>query len=243
MDERDAAGADHLALAILRVDDQAGLLIDAHQGQARRQHLDQAGEAHLPHETAAGVQLLAALAVVPMRDEDQRQAVHAEEIQTGLPVQLLAHFVDLVDGQGIGADGDDGGAGEGDRPTQAMAGEHGIPGLAALQLADGVSGAAGTHEDQVGMVERLDHLGIVRAVGAEAVAGGHGDHLRLVVLQVVLDELAHPPDDLRRVELEAGRRLEQGDAGGVAHAPQDGIEDLLTAGGGLPGTEEDDRSG
>ena len=71
VDEGDAAGADHLALAVLGVDDQAGLLIDTHQGQARGSISTRRAKPSA-HEAAAGIQLLAALAVVPMRDEDRQ---------------------------------------------------------------------------------------------------------------------------------------------------------------------------
>ena len=50
-----------------------------------------------PHEAAARIQLRAALAVVPVRNEDERQAKRAEQVEPRLPVQVVACLVDFVD--------------------------------------------------------------------------------------------------------------------------------------------------
>ncbi len=131
VDQGHPAQADHPADACCQVHHQGGLLVDADHGQVGREQLHQLGEARLAHETAAGIQLFAAIVVVPVRDENQRQAVSAEEIQPGLPVQVLAHLVDLVNRQGVSADGNGRGAGQHQGRAQAVAGEQVMPGQAA----------------------------------------------------------------------------------------------------------------
>src|SRR5439155_7962410 len=81
VDDRDAARSEHLALVPGEVQDAADLLVDAQDGRLGRQHGAESVEALPAHVAAAGVEILAALFIVPVGDDREVQAERAEEVE------------------------------------------------------------------------------------------------------------------------------------------------------------------
>jgi len=79
------------------------MLVDANDHMFRGQQHQQPLEAVLAHEAPGRVEISAALTVIPVRDEHQREAVRPPEIESAYPVQILAGLVDLIYWQGPSA--------------------------------------------------------------------------------------------------------------------------------------------
>ena len=152
--QRHPTGASGHADACGQVDAERGVFVDADDEQIVRQLAAQLLESSLAHVAAAGIEARPAVGVVPVRDEDERQVEASAEVQTRLPVQVGAGFVDFVDGQHVLAGGDGSGAGEHHRRAHLVPGLEDLPGQGSSQLPGGVGGAARTEEEDVGLQHR-----------------------------------------------------------------------------------------
>ncbi len=165
-----------------------------------------------------------------MRNQHQVQAKGGEEVEPLRPVQVRTHFVDFIDRQRVAAGGQGPGAGEDQRRSEAVAGAHRLPHQRALEVAGGVGRAAWPQEEDVGVVQLCRLLRVVRAVGAAAAPGRHGECLRGKILQPLLHKAHHLLGHIAAVWLKAGGRLQHGHAHLVAAVGNGGkaaVKDLL----------------
>lgn len=88
-----------------------------------------------------------------MRDEGKRNAEIAEQIEPGQGADVFSRFVNFVHGQSPRADRDRRGRGEDERRAEAMTRADQVPGESPFQLADGIRGTAGSHENEIGVEE------------------------------------------------------------------------------------------
>ncbi len=94
VDEGNPACADQPSFTRGRLQDEGGILLDAHDGQSGGELGHQAGKTLLTHKTAAGIQLRPAILVIPMRDENQGQVSLAEPTDVETQVYpLLARLL------------------------------------------------------------------------------------------------------------------------------------------------------
>lgn len=93
-----------------------------------------------------------------------------------------------------------------------MARHQGLPGSAPGQLSNRIGGAARPEHQQVGALQRRDDLRRVRTLGGSASAGWNNQDLRMIVLEMNSHVVGKPAGDHRRIELEAGRRFQDGGA-------------------------------
>jgi len=63
-----------------------------------------------------------------VREEGDLHPIIGKEIQAGLGMNLLAHLINFIDGQGPGAYGNGGGGSKGQSGPQAMTGADDLPG-------------------------------------------------------------------------------------------------------------------
>jgi len=165
-----------------------------------------------------------------MGHKHEIQVVRGEKVQAWLPVYVLTHLVDLVDGKTLRADGNGCGAGHHDGRAQAMASSDHLPGQAAPQLAHGIGWATWPEKDDIGMEERLQDGGFVRTERGAPLARGNDRDLRLKVLQVLSYIVRHSAGDAIGVELKAGGRFQDGHLHGRGKARHDRMVDGLGAG-------------
>lgn len=181
--------------------------------------------------------------IVPVGDDSQFQAIGAQKVQPGLPVGVLADFVDFVDRQGIGAGRDGHRAGEGQDRAPPLPGDDALPGPRPRQMTDGVGGTSRSHKDVVGLQEGGGQLGVIGAEGAVPPAGRHDGHLGMVVLQPVLDELRQAARHPGGVGLESRRGLQDGDPNGRPQAAEEILVHPPARRGCLSGAEEGNEAG
>ena len=117
----------------------------------RRNQTAPFGKAIHANETAACIQIHAALGIVPVWNEGDMQSKVGKKIQPIHDMDILAHFVNLIDGQSMSAHGNGRRRSEHQCRTEAMPRPDHVPGQRILQLPDRVGRAARAHKDHVGM--------------------------------------------------------------------------------------------
>ena len=140
----------------VEIEDAGGVLVDAQDEDVGRELLFHLEEAALAEVRVAGV-VGAALGVVVMGDDGGPEAGVGDEVEAVEPVRLLPDLVDLVDGDGVGAEHESSGAGEGDgAATTELGAQHGghrgFP-----PLLEGIRGRSGAGEDVVRVAQAGEH--------------------------------------------------------------------------------------
>ena len=144
--------------------------IDAQHEVTRRQLLLQQSQAALAEVAEAGV-VRAALGVVVVGDDRGVQAQVGQQVQAGQPGRVRADLVDLVDRDGVGAEGECRRAGERHEAAVGQLARQERGDLRGLPLAKRVARAARSGEHEVGVRQACQAQGADRVASAGCVDG------------------------------------------------------------------------